>query len=79
MSKTIVAYVLLTVETGKDREILGKIRELPLVKEAAITFGEWDIIVSTEVKDVEELNDLVVKIRKIPGVDRTYTIVTATT
>lgn len=77
MSEKIVAYILLTVETGKDREILGKIREFPLVKEASITFGEWDIIVRTEVEDVDELNSLVIKIRKIEGVDRTYTIITA--
>ncbi|RLI66256.1 MAG: hypothetical protein DRO67_01455 [Candidatus Asgardarchaeum californiense] len=77
MSAPIVAYVLISVKTGFEYEVLEKIDDIEGVTEAAITFGEYDIIARVEVDQIGKLDAIVIKIRKIEGVERTSTLITA--
>ncbi|MHA1506694.1 MAG: Lrp/AsnC family transcriptional regulator [Candidatus Asgardarchaeia archaeon] len=77
MSKNVTAYVLISVKTGYEYEVLDKIDDIKEVKEASITFGEWDIIVKIEVENLGKLDSIVIKIRKIKGVERTSTLIAA--
>jgi len=74
---SVVAYVLLSVKTGYEYDVLEKIDEMEDVADASIIFGEYDIIVRIEVDNIGKLDSIVMKIRKIPGVERTSTLITA--
>jgi len=74
---SVVAYVLLSVKTGYEYDVLEKIDEMEDVADASIIFGEYDIIVKIEVDNIGKLDSIVMKIRKIPGVERTSTLITA--
>ncbi|MEM2637337.1 MAG: Lrp/AsnC ligand binding domain-containing protein [Candidatus Korarchaeota archaeon] len=69
------AYVLVNVEIGKEHEIKEKILQIPGVKEAHVTYGDWDIIIRAIVDRLSGLDELVGKVRMIKGVTHTSTLV----
>jgi len=72
-----VAYLILVVSPGKEYEILRKLLELEAVSEAHIVYGEFDIVAKLEVNDLSELERTVMGVRKIPGVERSVTLIAA--
>lgn len=82
MGNNISAYVMINTSTmmpngikTNQEEIAKEIKALGIEKVEILT-GGTDIIAKIRVKDVAELNDVVVKkIRHISGVDKTHTMV----
>ncbi len=72
-----MAYLILVVSPGKEYEILRKLLELEAVSEAHIVYGEFDIVAKLEVNDLSELERTVMGVRKIPGVERSVTLIAA--
>jgi len=73
----IVAYVILVVEVGREYEVLRKLLEMDVVSEAHVVYGEFDVITKLEVGNLEELEEAVMSIRRIPGVIRSSTLISA--
>ena len=73
----IVAYVILVVEVGREYEVLRKLLEMDVVSEAHVVYGEFDVITKLEVGNLEELEEAVMNIRRIPGVIRSSTLISA--
>lgn len=73
------AYILVSFarSSGLDqREVAEEIARLPQVQEVHIITGDWDILVKVRVRDVEDLGGFILdRIRKIRGVEKTYTSV----
>jgi len=73
-----IAYVLVKADPGKDEEIHSVIGRLGEVAEAALTYGSYDLIAKIEFEDFKELDDFIFKkVRTIPGVRETTTILTS--
>lgn len=83
LGRPITAYMLVsiiyTLPSGKkvqQEEVAKSIKRLGNVEEASIITGGADILARVRVKDIEELNDFVVrKLRSIDGVDKTQTMI----
>lgn len=61
-----MAFVLITVETGYEREVFEALRTIPQVKEATLVDGVYDIVALLETETTEELKNVVSwKIRRI--------------
>ena len=74
------AYVLAKIEAGKDREIFHAIKKLEGVKRASATYGIYDLFIEIDLKGIEELDQFVFdKLRKIPGVKETVTVIASKT
>jgi DNA-binding Lrp family transcriptional regulator len=74
----VVSYTLARVEPSKDLDVYNKIKELKEVKEVITTYGEYDVIIKIEVKDLDELDNFVFKrLRTINGVEATTTLISA--
>ncbi|MFH1636903.1 MAG: Lrp/AsnC family transcriptional regulator [Candidatus Woesearchaeota archaeon] len=81
--RPIAAYILVNIvyalPSGKkiqQEDVAKSIKKLGNVEEVSIIAGGADILVKVRVKDVEELNDFVVKkLRSIDGVDKTQTMI----
>ncbi len=74
------ALILLKIECQRDNcidDILGKIRNKAEVREAGMTFGEYDIYVIAEVSKSLEISRLVIEIRGYPSVMSTITLLIA--
>lgn len=73
----IKAYILLKVNSGAEKEVCKKIADLDGVLDASIIYGEYDIITKVSVQEINHLNDLLDKIRSIPSVILTSTMIVA--
>lgn len=74
----ISAYTMVRVILHKNTRVLEKIKTIPIVKETALIYGEYDILVKTETKSLEELNQFIYNVlRKIPYITKTTTMIVA--
>ncbi|MDH5806269.1 MAG: Lrp/AsnC ligand binding domain-containing protein [Candidatus Methanomethylicaceae archaeon] len=69
------AYLLGVSQIGKEKEVLEKCLKIKGVKEGAIVFGEFDIILKIEAEDLKELSKKIEEIRNINGFIRTTTLI----
>ncbi len=68
------AYILLKVKTGKSKDVLGVLRELPNIEQAHACFGQPDIFALIHADDDRALADMIMtNIHTIPGVEETDT------
>jgi len=68
-------YVLINTASAKEHEVYKILCDIPEMIEVTPLFGEYDLIVKVEAKDVDTIGNLVVdKIRTIPGVRDTKTL-----
>ena len=74
------AYILANVETGKDRQVLRDIKNIPGVDKVSMTFGTYDLCIEVSFETMEELDEFVFdKLRKTPKVRETVTVICSQT
>jgi len=70
------AFILITSELGKEKDLLGKLRTLEHIIEAHYVYGVYDIIAKIEAEDMEKLREIVTfKIRCMDEVNNTLTMI----
>jgi len=75
---TLSAYVLVTLESGSEREVCRKIAQFDEVVEVNELYGEYDVIIKVRVEKLPQLNAfLTEKLRAIPDVYLTSTMIVA--
>lgn len=68
------AYILVSVQAGRAKEVLAEIRSLSGVRQAHACWGQPDIFVYSEIADDRELADVVLgTIHNMEGVRSTET------
>ncbi len=74
----IVAYTLAKVTPNKNVFVAKKLENMPLVTEVILIYGEYDILVKTKTKDIEELHNFIYDFfRKMPHITTTTTMIVA--
>ncbi len=73
-----VAYLMVLADTGKEYEIVQKMRESQDVVEAYIVYGAWDVICKIETESMAKLNSIVLELRRVPFVKRSMTLIALT-
>jgi len=68
------AYVLINCDLGYEEQIIEELKHISDVKEAHGTFGVYDILAKVESDAVEKLETITLKIRKIPKIRFTITL-----
>ena len=70
-----IGYVLINVQPGTEQEVHRCVRDLPHVTDATVLFGDHDLIVKLEAKDLATIAKAVVEhIRSVDGVVETKTL-----
>ena len=73
---TILAYVLITVQSGGEKEVLKRISNLKEIIEANLVVGEYDAVVKVKVEDISELDTFLTdKLRALPDIFLTTTMI----
>ncbi len=73
-------FLLVETEVGRLDEVLRRIRAVPIVTDVQAVTGPFDLIVKVEAPQINQALDVVVhRIRKIPGIKATETLVTVST
>lgn len=73
--KLVVAFILITCESGKEISIIEELESFDKVKEVQGTMGAYDIIVKLESSTDEEIQKAITtQIRKIDNIRSTLTL-----
>jgi DNA-binding Lrp family transcriptional regulator len=73
-------YLLCETDVGKLDDVIRRLRTVAGVTEVEAVTGPFDLIVKVQAPHVNQALDIVVhKIRKIPGIKATETLVTVAT
>jgi len=73
---TVLAYVLVTVQSGGEKEVLTRISNFKEIIEANLVVGEYDAVVKVRVEDISELDKFLTdKLRSLPDVFLTTTMI----
>lgn len=73
----VTGLVLVRLMSGNEKDALAKIKETKGVSHVCAVFGRWDLVLDMETEDLPSLSRTVVeKIRSIPGVLSSETLVT---
>ncbi len=73
-------YLLVVTEVGQLDAVLHRLRAIPADQEVEAVTGPFDLIVKVEAPHINAALDTVVhKIRKVPGIKSTETLVTVAT
>ncbi len=83
IGRNVMAYVLVLFDTNAMKgkkltydDVATAIRHIPGVEEFAYTTGQFDIIIKVTAGNMKELSNIVLeKLRKIPGVLRSESVV----
>ena len=77
-SVTVKAYLMCKINSGDERDICKKLTEFANVIESCIVYGEYDVIVKLQARDLDELDFVTEEIRNsIPGIILTFTAIVA--
>ncbi len=71
-----LAYILITVKSGSEREFLKEVSEFKEVVEANLVIGENDAVIKVKVEDISQLDKFLTdKLRVLPDVFLTTTMI----
>jgi DNA-binding Lrp family transcriptional regulator len=68
------AYVLIKIRPGAVKEVVKNLSNLNQVREAHMTFGQYDAVAVVEAENLSRIGSLIsVEIQPIPGIRETLT------
>ena len=74
----VLAYVLITLNPGSEKNILEKVANFKEVTKVNMTYGEYDALVLVESETLGQLNDFLTdKLRVLPDIFQTATLIVA--
>jgi len=74
----VLAYVLITMQSGSEKEVLKTVSGFREALEVDLVYGEYDAIVKVQVEDLSDLERfLSEKLRALPNVFLTTTMIVA--
>ena len=76
----VLAYVLVTLNPGTEKDILKKIAYLDEVTRVSMMYGEYDAIIKVHTETLDQLNQFLTdKLRVLPDIFQTATLIVAKT
>ena len=70
-----LAFVLVNVQIGSEREVLEALRKIDGVEGAYVVYGVYDIVAKVKAESMDELREIVTyKIRRLDKVQSTQTM-----
>ena len=64
----IMAFLTINTVPDKLENVLRDIREIQGLKQAHMVYGNFDVIAELKAKNIEDLREMILKIRKMPNV-----------
>jgi len=69
------AYILIGCELGSETDLVTKLLEIDKIKDATVTYGDYDIVVEAETDTEAQMDNLIMKkIRKLDKIRTTITL-----
>ena len=75
MKNLAIAFILVNVDAGKEKEIIQELRAIGNVRGVYFVYGVYDIVVKIETQSQKQLKDIITwKIRQLEGIRSTQTL-----
>jgi len=71
----VTAYLIAITDIGKEHEAAMAASAIKGVDEVEITYGAWDLVIKVTADTLNELDVIITKLRKIPVIQMTETLV----
>lgn len=71
----VVAFVLLTTVPGQEEKLAGALRKKDSVRECHVVYGEYDLHLTMEAKDLHALDTFINELRSLKGIEHTMTLI----
>jgi len=76
----VLAYVLVTLNPGSEKNILQKVSHFKEVSKVSMTYGEYDALVQVDTESLDQLNEFLTdQLRVLPDIFQTATLIVAKT
>ena len=69
------AIVLVNIAPEKTEKTFANVKKLSEVTESFLVYGEYDAVFVINTKTTHDVQEFVMKIRKMPGITRTVTVI----
>jgi DNA-binding Lrp family transcriptional regulator len=69
------AFVMLHVDLGCERDVLRELKGMDGVVEAYVVEGVYDVVVVLEAESLDDLRNLILKVRGMDNVQSTLTMI----
>ena len=77
---SVLAYVLVTLNPGTEKDILKKVAYFDEVSRLSMMYGEYDAIIQVSTESLDQLNMFLTdKLRVLPDIFQTATLIVAKT
>jgi len=74
----VLAYVLVTLQSGSEKNVLKKVASFEEVEEVDLVYGEYDAMVKVLVEEMPQLDEFLTdKLRVLPDIYLTTTMIVA--
>jgi DNA-binding Lrp family transcriptional regulator len=74
----VLAYVLVTLQSGSEKNVLKKVASFEEVEEVDLVYGEYDAMVKVLVEEMSQLDEFLTdKLRVLPDIYLTTTMIVA--
>jgi len=74
----VLAYVLVTLQSGSEKNVLKKVASFEEVEEVDMVYGEYDALVKVLVEEMSQLDKFLTdKLRVLPDIYLTTTMIVA--
>jgi DNA-binding Lrp family transcriptional regulator len=71
-----IGFALLSISPLHEKTVYEKLRQIPEIIEVHPLFGEFDILVKIESRDIDSIGNIVInKIRSVQGIVDTKTLI----
>jgi DNA-binding Lrp family transcriptional regulator len=71
-----IGFALLSISPLHEKTVYEKLRQIPEIIEVHPLFGEFDILVKIEARDIDSIGSIVInKIRSVQGIVDTKTLI----
>ena len=71
-----IGFALLSISPLNEKEVFDTLNRIPEITEVHPLFGEYDILVKINAKDIDEIGEIIIKkIRSLRGVVDTKTLI----
>jgi len=71
-----IGFALLSISPLHEKTVYEKLRQIPEIVEVHPLFGEFDILVKIEARDIDSIGNIVInKIRSVQGIVDTKTLI----
>ena len=73
---TVVAFVLLVTDSDRTANIFKHLKEMELVKEVYMIYGDYDLILKIELSNLAQLTSFMMDLRKQFAIKKSSTLIT---